>query len=285
MIFEFIVEEEAIQIKDFLKKKEFPRNFRSRKNKEHLFFFVNNQEVANYYQMKKGDKLVIVSSEKDKSTNVNSVKADFPILFEDAYFLIVKKRAGLATIPTRSHFNQSLANYIRAYYLEKGLIAQIHFVTRLDFPTSGIVVLAKNGYIHALMENISITKKYLLMVEGLIDQEEGKIDLPISRDEKSLIKREVTPKGQSAKTKYRVLAYEKNRSLVEAMLLTGRTHQLRVHFSHIGHPIVGDKLYGKENEEGLMLHSYYVEFVHPITNEKLTFKSFPHWWKPHYPQA
>ncbi|HOR95282.1 MAG TPA: RluA family pseudouridine synthase [Bacilli bacterium] len=285
MILEYIVEEDSIVLKDYLAKIRLPRNFRSGQNKEHLFFFVNNQEVANYYRLKKGDKLVIVASEKDKDTTVNPVKDNLTILFEDEYFLIVEKRPGLATIPTRKHYNQSLANHIMAYYREKGIVARIHFVTRLDLPTSGIVILAKNGYLHALMENVPLVKKYLLMAEGTLEQSEGEIVLPIAKDENSTIKREVDPAGQLAKTKYRVLAREENRSLVEAELLTGRTHQIRVHFSHLGHPIVGDKLYGKESETGLMLHSYFVEFVHLITKERISVRSYPHWWKSRYPQA
>jgi 23S rRNA pseudouridine1911/1915/1917 synthase len=237
-------------------------------------FIVNNQIVKNYYKLKKGDTLEVVVPVID-SSHIMPTKKDFKILYEDEYLLIIEKERDVATIPTRNHYTNSLANYVRSYYLQKGISSGIHFVNRLDMATSGIVVVAKNIYIADAMKQAISTKKYILMVQGII-KENGEIITGIEKDKDSIIKRTTTNKN-NAITKYEVLKEYVDKTLISATLVTGKTHQLRVHFSSINHPIIGDKLYGNDDYEYLYLHSTYLEFIHPITKKRVEINSYPSW--------
>ena len=141
--------------------------------------------------------------------------------------------------------------------------------------TSGIVVVAKNIYIADAMKQAISTKKYILMVQGII-KENGEIVTGIEKDKDSIIKRTTTNKN-NAITKYEVLKEYVDKTLISATLVTGKTHQLRVHFSSINHPILGDKLYGNDDYEYLHLHSTYLEFTHPITKKRVEINSYPSW--------
>lgn len=274
MILRYKVESDQITIKDYLSKVGLPNSLIARIRSQNGKLIVNDQQVLNYYVLSKGDLLEVILPDEDKSINVIPVKSHFEIVYEDSYFLIINKEPGLPSIPAYHHENQSLANYVMEYYYEKGIVANIHFVSRLDAPTSGLVLIAKNGYIHYLMQEIPIIKKYLLKVRGRISNREGVIEGGIFKSPWSMIKRAFTDDFINSRTSYKVLSETDDESIVEATLHTGKTHQLRVHFSHIGHPIIGDKLYG--NEEGrLYLHSYYLEFVHPVTKEKMEFIAKP----------
>ena len=237
-------------------------------------FIVNNQIVKNYYKLKKGDTLEVVVPVID-SSHIIPTKKDFKILYEDEYLLIIEKERDIATIPTRNHYTNSLANYVRSYYLQKGISSGIHFVNRLDMATSGIVVVAKNIYIADAMKQAICTKKYILMVQGII-KDNGEIVTGIEKDKDSIIKRTTTNKN-NAITKYEVLKEYVDKTLISATLVTGKTHQLRVHFSSINHPILGDKLYGNDDYEYLHLHSTYLEFIHPITKKRVEINSYPSW--------
>ena len=157
-------------------------------------------------------------------------------------------------------------------------------VHRLDKDTTGLIICAKDDETHLkLVEKFSnreITKKYLAICNGNFSKENGLIDKPIGRDEKDRKKMSVKSKsGKAAITEYNVLISNLKYSLVDVTLHTGRTHQIRVHFSSLNHPIIGDETYGKKNEKikanGQMLHSYYLEFSHPITDENLSFTVLP----------
>lgn len=277
MIFKYIIEEE-ITVKDYLVKINIPSNVISSLKNSNGQLIVNDQTVLNNYLMKPSDILQIVFPSSKQGDNIISKKGDFEIIYEDSYLLIINKQPNLATIPTRRYYEDSLANYVMSYYKRTGIEANIHFVGRLDYPTSGIICLAKNSYMLTLMKNAIKTKKYILEVEGIIDIDEGIIETGIKKAENSIIKREVT-NDINSKTIYKVLERKQNSTLVSATLCTGKTHQLRLHFSDMGYPIIGDDLYGKKSSDGILhLHSTELTFVHPITNEEMTFTTLPKWF-------
>ena len=166
-----------------------------------------------------------------------------------------------------------------SYYKIKGIVANIHFIGRLDYATSGIIALAKNPYILALMKQTPILKQYLLEVEGIIKSNDGIIEGGIEKDEKSIIKRKLSNNFINSKTTYKVLKRREDKKQVLATLHTGKTHQLRLHFASIKHPIIGDELYGnKTNDNILHLHSYYLEFEHPVNKKIVKIISTPKWF-------
>lgn len=276
MIFRYNIEEN-IKIKDFLKKINLPSNVIT-DVKERGQLLVNDQTVSNCFVMSPGDLLEIVFPATHQGENIVSIKGDFEIVYEDSYLLVINKESGLATIPTRKHYNNSLANFVMSYYKRKGIVANIHFVSRLDAPTSGLIMLAKNSYVLTLLKDAGIVKKYMLEVIGHIEKKNGVIETGIIKQEGSIIKRCITNEFVNSKTIYETKGEKQDTSLILATLCTGKTHQLRLHFSSMGHPIVGDELYGTKTDDGILhLHSCYLEFNHPITGEKIVLKSKPNW--------
>ncbi len=280
MIKRYLINEDII-LRDFLETTDLSSNLITRITNGNGRFIVNDQNVNKSYLLKKGDKLEIVLPVSDQGENILSIKGDFEIVYEDAYLLIINKQPNITCIPTIKHFENSLANYVMSYYKRNGILSNIHFVNRLDGMTSGLVILAKNSYINDSMKNIKITKKYLIEVEGILEKE-GIIETGIRRISEDTIKREVTYDFINSKTEYKILginAFNNNTTFVEATLHTGKTHQLRLHFEHLGYPIVGDSLYGNKNEEGILhLHSYLLEFKHPVTNELISLSTYPEWF-------
>lgn len=274
MILRYTVDIDQISTKDYLVTVGLPNTLIAKIRSQNGKLIVNDQQVLNYYVLHKGDLLEVVLPDEDKNITVKPVKHSFSIVFEDSYLLLINKEPGLPCIPAHHHENQSLANYIMEYYYEKGLVANIHFVSRLDAPTSGLVLVAKNGYVHQLMQANKVIKKYLIKVKGRLEKKEGIIEGGIYKSPDSMIKRAFTTDFINSKTSYQVLSENDEESIIEATLHTGKTHQLRVHFSTKGHPIIGDKLYG-EGGERLFLHSYYLEFTHPITKEPMVFRCEP----------
>lgn len=276
MIFRYNIEE-TIKIKDFLKKIKLPSNVIT-DVKERGQLLVNDQTVSNSYEMVKGDLLEIVFPATTQGENIKSVKGDFEIVYEDSYLLVINKACNLATIPTRKHYTKSLANYVMSYYKRVGIVSNIHFASRLDAPTSGLIMLAKNSYVLTLLKDAGIIKKYQLEVEGHLKEKQGIIETGIIKEEGSIIKRTCINDFINSKTIYEVLEEREKTSLVLGTLCTGKTHQLRLHFSFLGHPIIGDELYGTKTKDGILhLHSCYLEFIHPITKEKIILKSNPKW--------
>jgi 23S rRNA pseudouridine1911/1915/1917 synthase len=278
MIVRYNVEiQEEMMIKDYLEGK-LPAALLTLISKQKIRFLVNNQAVYNYYKLKNNDLLEVIIPVDEENENIKPINKEFKILYEDSYLLIIDKEPNLACLPTKKHFNNSLANHVSGYYRRTGKACGIHFVNRLDFATAGIVVLAKDTYTTTLMKDAILEKKYLLEVEGIITVD-GVIETGIKKDPDSAIKRMVTYDFINSKTIYKVLKNNDSTTLIEATLITGKTHQLRLHFSDLGYPIVGDKLYGKESENNLKLHSYIFSFIHPITKKEITITSYPKWYQ------
>jgi len=282
MIFRYIIDEETT-VKDFLLKKKIPSNVIASLKHDNAQILVNDQSVTSIFKLHIGDLLELVFPASNQGDNILSIKGDFEIVYEDAYMLIINKQNNIACIPTRKHYDHSLANYVMSYYKRNGIKANIHFVSRLDAPTSGLVILAKNSYMMTLLKEAIIEKVYILEVCGKVLNKEGIIELGIEKDPNSIIKRKINPSFINSKTAYQVIGYHNSNTFIKALLLTGKTHQLRLHFSYLGFPIVGDALYNEleRNDENsiLHLHSYKISFVHPITHEKMEFINYPKWFK------
>ena len=231
---------------------------------------VNNQIIKDRnYIIEPGSKVTIFLNEEDNELFEN----DSPIdrVYEDDYFLIVNKPYNLDVEPSRYTTTNNLASMVTHYFKEKNIHSKIHLVNRLDKLTSGLVIIAKNRFIKNLFRNTKIIKKYKCLVEGIISKS-GEIRNKIAKvDNQS--KHVISESGKECLTSYEVLEHIDGNTLLEVELHTGRTHQIRLSFSDIGHPLVGDPLYGNKTKENRMyLESYYLEFEHPITNKHLLFK-------------
>lgn len=246
--------------------------------------YLNNNPTYINQELNIGDLIEVDLDFEEKSHNIIPVKMDLDILFEDEYLLIINKSANLPIHPSILHFDDSLSNGIQFYFNSKNINKKIRPVNRLDKDTSGIVIFAKNEYIQELlikqMKNKIFEKNYYAILEGHISTNKQTIIAPIARKENSIIEREVNPNGDYSITHLEVInnfeIFESNSkkqlSFVKLILETGRTHQIRVHTKHIGHPILGDSLYGSCSPLILRqaLHAYKVTFVHPISKEIMT---------------
>lgn len=249
------------------------KNYSSRSLRK-VLVYLDNKQVRLTKKLPTSGTLKVV--EKEKTTNIKPIKMELDIVYEDDDLLIVNKPYGLVTHPTLKKVDMTLANGI-VYYLN--IVPR--FYNRLDMDTTGLIIIAKNSFTQSFLQNYgNVKKKYLALVEGKFEGEKI-IEKPIYRPLNEL-KRIIDEKGQYAKTKVKLIEYneEKNVSLVECELFTGRTHQIRVHLSSINHPIIGDKLYNLNNrfrEKRQMLHAYSIEFIHPRTqkNIHITIDAYP----------
>ena len=224
-----------------------------------------------------GDTITVNFDYEEDNSNIVPTKMDLNIVFEDDWLLVVNKPAGIAIHPSVLHYSDSLCNGIRFYFDKIGLKKKIRPVNRLDLNTSGLVVFAKCEYIQEClinqMKNNQFKKEYLSVCDGIFNEKSGTINLPIARKENSIIERCISENGQTAITHYEVLKEFDNYSLVKCSLETGRTHQIRVHMSAIGHPLLGDSLYGSISDliNRQALHCYNLQFIHPVYNNDLNF--------------
>ncbi|MCC0631891.1 RluA family pseudouridine synthase [Clostridioides sp. ZZV15-6388] len=223
--------------------------------------------------------LIEVKIEEEKA-NFEPQDLNLQIIYDDFDIIMVNKPPFMVVHPTKSHYDNTIANGI-SYYIEKHKEnVKIRFVNRLDMNTSGLVIVAKNAYAHhtlstSMSEN-KVEKTYITVVNGIIDEDEGTINEPIYRPEEDSIKRVIDERGQASVTHYKVVERLKNATMLEVKLETGRTHQIRVHMAYIGHGIIGDELYGYIDENLInrqALHAYSLEFEQPRTKEILKFKT------------
>lgn len=227
-------------------------------------------------------------------SNVPDIKPEeYPldILYEDDAFIVINKPADTVMHPTCRHQTSTLTNYVLWHLQQKGIFSDIHLVGRLDKDTTGIVIIARNAYVQEALrrqgESGELEKHYIAAVSPPPKNASGNtahcgvIDAPIVRDLDSIIKRKISPGGAPAVTLYKVLRVneEQNYAIVEFILKTGRTHQIRLHTSYAGFPIIGDTLYGIEETmykaPHQLLHAYKILLTHPITGKRLTFLSSP----------
>ena len=214
---------------------------------------------------------------EEDNENILPIKMDLNIIYEDDSLLILNKPSNMPVHPSHLHFDDTLSNGVKYYFNKNNIYKKIRPVNRLDKDTTGIVIFAKNQYIQEelikQMKNNSFKKEYLAILEGHLEKNKGTINANISRKSDSIIEREINFDGEKAITHFELIKnfeYKtKNLSLVKFILETGRTHQIRVHSKYIGHPIIGDTLYGNTSDLILRqaLHSYKVSFIHPITKK------------------
>ncbi|MRX71570.1 RluA family pseudouridine synthase [Bacillus lacus] len=238
---------------------------------------LNDVVTDNNKTIQKGDRLLLHIFRKE-DYGVLPEYGEAEILFEDEHLLIANKPAGLDTHPNEENQTGTLANMIAAYYQMNGLETKVRHVHRLDKDTSGAIVFAKNSFSQVLLDQMmqkkEIKRMYLAGVTGKLSNRKGRVSYPIGRDRHHPVRRRVSEGGQSAVTNYKVLQYnsEIDVSALQLQLETGRTHQIRVHMAALGHPIIGDTLYGgsKRLIERQALHSASVEMLHPITKEHIS---------------
>ncbi|MGX6442231.1 RluA family pseudouridine synthase [Neobacillus sp. K501] len=273
------IKDEGRLIKEFLKEEEISRSALTDIKFKGGQILVNNEEVNVHYKLKKGDFLTLIFPPETPSAGVNGENIPLEIIFEDEYLLVVNKPPGMNTIPSREHPNSSLANALVGYYKEIGVKATSHIVTRLDRDTSGIVLIAKHRHIHHLFsmqqKSGKVKRTYEALAKGVLLQARGTIKEPIGRKEDSIIEREVRSDGQYACTHYQLTHQYSKFAHIKLQLETGRTHQIRVHMSFLGHPLLGDDLYGGDRSliQRQALHCRHIQFIHPINHRNMQFSA------------
>lgn len=276
LIFKVAAEDEGLKLREYLKSKQ---KLSSRLIKGAAIegrITVNDKITKLNYVIKHNDEIGF-NVVKEESQNIDPEKMDIEVVYEDSDIIVVNKRPGIVVHPTKSYPSGTLANGLLYYFKEKGENCIVRLVSRLDMDTSGLIIIAKNQFSHMAlardMSNENFEKSYLAIVHGNIKEKQGIINLPIYRTGGDTIKRVVDERGQESITHYKVVESFNKGDLVQLTLETGRTHQIRVHLTHLGHPLYGDSLYGLEDDSNYIerqaLHAYKLKFPHPRTGDIL----------------
>ncbi len=239
---------------------------------------VDGRRVNTRFCPAAGQVLSVRLSDPVRNSGIVPAPGPLDIVYEDEDLIVLNKAAGVPVHPGPGHFSDTLGNFLVDYYEKTGQEADFHPVHRLDRGTSGLLVAAKHPHAQEVLKGQLHTPEfrrvYLAVCEGVPDPPAGVIDVPLGPRPGSLMEQMVRPDGKPARTKYGVLRRWGSRALVSLELETGRTHQIRVHMAHIGHPLTGDFLYGTEKRDLIprpALHSGYLSFRHPITGENMQF--------------
>ena len=254
------------------------------KNIKNGNILVNDKEVKSGYTLKIGDTITIKDLKVD--TTVKAEDIPIEILYEDDDIIVVNKKSGMVVHPGNGNYSHTLVNALMSHtddLSDEGGSERCGIVHRIDKDTSGILLIAKTNEAHRILsddfKNKRVKRKYIALVHGVIENNKGKINAPIGRSKIDRKKMCVTDENsKNAVTNFTVLERYKNATLVELVLETGRTHQIRVHMDYINHPVVNDPTYGKKkiiNDYGQMLHAQYLGFYHPITKKFLEFSVKP----------
>jgi len=251
---------------------------------------INGNIKKGSYKLKLNDEVEVEIPENEK-LNVEPENIPIDIVYEDSDVIVVNKPQGMVVHPAPGNYSGTLVNALLYHCTDLSGINGVlrpGIVHRIDKDTSGILVVAKNDMAHKkLAEQLkehSMNRIYNALVEGVLKEDTGTIDKPLGKHPNQRIKMAVVKDGRRAVTHYKVLNRYKNNTLIECKLETGRTHQIRVHMSSIGHPIVGDPVYGYSKQkfklEGQMLHAKKLGFIHPATNKYMEFDSeLPEYFK------
>lgn len=244
---------------------------------------INGEKKKNKYLLKKDDK-ILINIPKPKKIDINPQDINLDIIYEDNDIAVINKNQSMLVHPTENENTGTLVNSLLYHFKELSNIGgdfRPGIVHRLDRDTSGLLVIAKNNLSHKKLsidfKNRNIIREYILLVDGSLEKSEGVIDEPIGRNPNNRLKRMVTStNSRRAITKYKVLQRFEEYTLVKATLVTGRTHQIRVHFSYLNNGIIGDKLYSTGNKfksTDQMLHAIKIGFNHPTSSEYLEFST------------
>ena len=245
---------------------------------------VNGKSEKASYKVEENDEITVADLPKEE-TDLNAEDIPLDIVYEDDDLMVINKPKGLVVHPGAGNKNGTLANGLKFHSDNLSTINgdfRPGIVHRLDKDTAGLLVVAKNDFTHVkLQEQLvdhTLSRKYYALVLGVISEDNGQIIAPIGRDKQNRQKMAVDLRnGKEAETTFKVLKRYSNTTLVECVLKTGRTHQIRVHMNYIGHPVIGDPLYGKGNrviyDDGQLLYAHYIKFIHPRTKKALDFDS------------
>ncbi len=261
--------------------KEWLQSFKLAKNK--INYLIDNKCIningeivfKREYILKENDEILIDVSNYEQIDYL-PMRSKLDIIYEDEYLLVVNKPSGVIIYPENKELSNTMANYVAYYYTKTNQNRTIRHVHRLDTETTGCLVYAKDvithSYMSDLFENSKVKKEYITLTYGIIE-ESGKIDKPISKNRHNNLMI-TSNNGQNALTIYTPLKYVDGNTLLNVEIKTGRTHQIRVHLSSIKHPILGDKMYGKNDEYNrVMLHCHHIGFVHPVLKYWVDFYS------------
>jgi len=274
---EWIVNETSSKyLKQFLKDQGLSKRLLAKVKFKGGGLYVNGFPVKVSTTMCPNDLVTVVLPPEVENSNLSISSPKFDIIFEDEHYLIVNKPHNTVSVPSHIHKNDTMVNQVKGYMIKKDhQYRSVHVVTRLDRDTSGVMIFAKHAYAHSMMDkllkNKELNKYYIALVNGTISERHDIINVPIRRKKESIIEREVGIGGKESQTEYWVKGTGKNVSKIRIKLLTGRTHQIRVHFSYLGFPLLGDDLYGKKSNyiNRQALHCSECSFVHPITGENI----------------
>ena len=280
-ILKYIISENTtpVTILDFLKKEGFSRHILSSMKNTPNTIILNGERGFGRSVLKPQDHLIVTVPETESGENIIRTKMDLNIIYEDEDILVINKPADMPVHPSAGNYENTLANAVAYYYKKQGETFIFRCINRLDRDTTGLLVIAKHLLAGCILSdqmlNRQIHRQYRAIVCGKTEKE-GIIDAPIGRAEDSTVLRRIDfEHGETARTRYRLLSYdeEKDLSYISLKLDTGRTHQIRVHMSYIGHPLPGDFLYNPDYRyiSRQPLHSYGLEFIHPLTGEPLSF--------------
>ena len=277
--FRFIVssEEDGQEVRILMRKHfDFSSRLRNKIKRNHLLK-INGSPCEGFHRVYAGDEVSVDLPDETSHFEPENIPLD--IVFEDEDLLVIDKAPGMVVHPTKGHLDGTIANGLMYHMSRTGKSFKIRFVNRLDMDTSGLVVVAKNAYCQTGYIKASdlgeVKKEYYALVHGILDSEKGSIDLPIAPPLPDTKNRRIDPSGAPSLTHYEVVdVYEdasRGYSLLKLRLETGRTHQIRVHLSHIGHPIAGDLLYGGSRDiiSRQALHAAFLTFDHPVKKETL----------------
>lgn len=269
--------EEGMEILAFLRSRGFSRHILTGMKADPKAIMLNGQRGYGRTLLHAGDILKVRILETESSEKILPVKMELSILYEDEDLLVINKPSGMPIHPSQGNYENTLANGIAFYFSQKSQPFVYRCINRLDRDTTGALILAKNPLSAAIlssqMRSRQIRRTYLAVVKG-IPPKKGTISAPIARADGSTIEREVNfQTGETAVTHFERLAVGDGYSLMELHLETGRTHQIRVHMKHLGYPLPGDYLYYPvyDRIKRQPLHSYQLEFTHPLTGEPMLF--------------
>ncbi|MCA1011352.1 RluA family pseudouridine synthase [Halobacillus halophilus] len=245
---------------------------------------VNHQPASLKLKVESEAVVTVYFPEEVRGERMTPEEGALIIRYEDEDVIVIDKPSSVPVVPSSHHEGSSIATRLLHHYEKQGLSNTVHIVTRLDRETSGLMLAAKHAYSHRLLtlEKSRLDRFYTALVKGKLKEKEGVIETPIARKPGSIVERTTCEDGKPSRTLYKVLESYAQHTLVRLKLETGRTHQIRVHMASIGHPLVGDTLYGETEDlpwSGQALHCHELAFAHPWTGEHMSFTSgIPEEW-------